>query len=175
MEKSYKEIMNQITTFIFDVDGVLTDGSVHVAPNGEMLRIMNIRDGFAMKAAIESGYNVCIISGGNNEGVRIRLKNLGINDIHLASPDKVATFNEYTKLYQIQPEQVLYMGDDIPDYHVMQLVGLPTCPQDASSEIKAISKYISHKNGGKGAVREVIEQVMKVQNKWHLYYNGQHD
>lgn len=175
MEKSYKEIMNQITTFIFDVDGVLTDGSVHVAPNGEMLRIMNIRDGFAMKAAIESGYNVCIISGGNNEGVRIRLKNLGINDIHLASPDKVATFKEYTELYQIQREQVLYMGDDIPDYHVMQLVGLPTCPQDASPEIKAISKYISHKNGGKGAVREVIEQVMKVQNKWHLYYNGQHD
>ena len=175
MEKSYKEIMNQITTFIFDVDGVLTDGSVHVAPNGEMLRIMNIRDGFAMKAAIESGYNVCIISGGNNEGVRIRLKNLGINDIHLASPDKVVTFKEYTELYQIQPEQVLYMGDDIPDYHVMQLVGLPTCPQDASPEIKAISKYNSHKNGGKGAVREVIEQVMKVQNKWHLYYNGQHD
>jgi len=175
MEKSYKEIMNQITTFIFDVDGVLTDGSVHVAPNGEMLRIMNIRDGFAMKAAIESGYNVCIISGGNNEGVRIRLKNLGINDIHLASPDKVATFKEYTELHQIQPEQVLYMGDDIPDYHVMQLVGLPTCPQDASPEIKAISKYISHKNGGKGAVREVIEQVMKVQNRWHLYYNGQHD
>jgi len=175
MEKSYKEIMNQITTFIFDVDGVLTDGSVHMAPNGEMLRIMNIRDGFAMKAAIESGYNVCIISGGNNEGVRIRLKNLGITDIHLASPDKVATFNEYTESYQIQPEQVLYMGDDIPDYHVMQLVGLPTCPQDASPEIKAISKYISHKNGGKGAVREVIEQVMKVQNKWHLYYNGQHD
>lgn len=175
MEKSYKEIMNQITTFIFDVDGVLTDGSVHVAPNGEMLRIMNIRDGFAMKAAIESGYNVCIISGGNNEGVRIRLKNLGISDIHLASPDKVATFNEYAELNQIQPEQVLYMGDDIPDYHVMQLVGLPTCPQDASPEIKAISKYISHKNGGKGAVREVIEQVMKVQNKWHLYYNGQHD
>jgi 3-deoxy-D-manno-octulosonate 8-phosphate phosphatase (KDO 8-P phosphatase) len=175
MEKSYKEIMNQITTFIFDVDGVLTDGSVHVAPNGEMLRIMNIRDGFAMKAAIESGYNVCIISGGNNEGVRIRLKNLGINDIHLASPDKVVTFNEYTELYQIHPAQVLYMGDDIPDYHVMQLVGLPTCPQDASPEIKAISKYISHKNGGKGAVREVIEQVMKVQNKWHLYYNGQHD
>jgi 3-deoxy-D-manno-octulosonate 8-phosphate phosphatase (KDO 8-P phosphatase) len=175
MEKSYKEIMNLITTFIFDVDGVLTDGSVHVAPNGEMLRIMNIRDGFAMKAAIESGYNVCIISGGNNEGVRIRLKNLGIKDIHLASPDKVATFNAYTELYQIQPEQVLYMGDDIPDYHVMQLVGLPTCPQDASPEIKAISKYISHKNGGKGAVREVIEQVMKVQNKWHLYYNGQHD
>lgn len=175
MEKSYKELMNDITTFIFDVDGVLTDSSVHVTEKGEMLRIMNIRDGFAMKAAIESGYNVCIISGGNNDGVRIRLKNLGINDIHLASPDKVATFNEYAALYNINPEHVLYMGDDIPDYHVMQLVGLPTCPQDASPEIKAISKYISHKNGGKGAVREVIEQVMKVQGKWHLYYNGKHD
>jgi 3-deoxy-D-manno-octulosonate 8-phosphate phosphatase (KDO 8-P phosphatase) len=136
---------------------------------------MNIRDGFAMKAAIESGYTICIISGGNNEGVRIRLKNLGITDIHLASPDKVATFKEYTELYNINPEHVLYMGDDIPDYHVMQLVGLPTCPQDASPEIKAICKYISHKKGGKGAVREIIEQVMKVQGKWHMYYNGKHD
>jgi 3-deoxy-D-manno-octulosonate 8-phosphate phosphatase (KDO 8-P phosphatase) len=175
MAKSYKEIMNTIDTFIFDVDGVLTDSSVHVSQNGEMLRIMNIRDGFAMKAAIESGYNVCIISGGNNEGVRIRLRNLGITDIHLASPNKVETFKEYTELYNIKPENVLYMGDDIPDYHVMQLVGLPTCPQDAVAEIKAISKYISHKNGGKGAVREVIEQVMKVQGNWHLYYNGKHD
>ncbi|MES2543266.1 MAG: HAD-IIIA family hydrolase [Bacteroidota bacterium] len=175
MPKSYKEIMNDITTFIFDVDGVLTDSSVHITPTGEMLRIMNIRDGFAMKAAIESGYNVCIISGGSNEGVRIRLKNLGITDIHLATPNKVATFKEYTELYNIEPQQVLYMGDDIPDYHVMKLVGLPTCPQDSSPEIKAISKYISHINGGRGAVRDVIEQVMKVQGKWMEYFNGQHD
>lgn len=175
MAKSYKEIMNDITTFILDVDGVLTDSSVHITPTGEMLRVMNIRDGFAMKAALESGYNVCIISGGNNEGVRIRLRNLGITDIYLGSPDKVETFKEYCEIYNIKPEQVLYMGDDIPDYHVMQLVGLPTCPQDSSPEIKAISNYISHKNGGKGAVRDVIEQVMKVQGKWHLYYNGKHD
>jgi 3-deoxy-D-manno-octulosonate 8-phosphate phosphatase (KDO 8-P phosphatase) len=175
MAKSYKEIMNDITTFILDVDGVLTDSSVHITSTGEMLRVMNIRDGFAMKAALESGYNVCIISGGNNEGVRIRLRNLGITDIYLGSPDKVETFKEYCEIYQIKPEQVLYMGDDIPDYHVMQLVGLPTCPQDSSPEIKAISNYISHKNGGKGAVRDVIEQVMKVQGKWHLYYNGKHD
>ncbi len=175
MSKSYKEILNDITTFIFDVDGVLTDSSVHVSQNGEMLRIMNIRDGFAMKAAVESGYNVCIISGGSNEGVRIRLKNLGINDIHLSSPDKVKTFKEYTELYNINPSQVLYMGDDIPDYHVMKLVGLSTCPQDAVAEIKAISKYISHKNGGRGAVREIIEQVMKVQGKWNVYFDGKHD
>jgi len=175
MAKSYKEVMNAIDTFIFDVDGVLTDGTVHVSPTGEMLREMHIRDGFAMKAAIESGYNVCIISGGSNEGVRIRLRNLGITDIHLGTPDKVATFKEYIELYQIKAENVLYMGDDIPDFHVMQLVGLPTCPQDAAPEIKAISNYISHVNGGKGAVRDVIEQVMKVQGKWHLYYNGKFD
>ena len=175
MAKSYKETLNHITTFILDVDGVLTDGTVHVAPNGEMLREMHIRDGFAMKAAIESGFHVCIISGGSNEGVRIRLRNLGITDIHLGSPNKVETFNEYIELYDIKPENVAYMGDDIPDYHVMKLVGLPSCPQDASPEIKAISSYISHKNGGKGAVRDLIEQVMKVQGKWHTYYDGKHD
>ena len=175
MAKSYKEILNDITTFIFDIDGVLTDSSVHVSQTGEMLRIMNIRDGFAMKAAIESGYNVCIISGGSNEGVRIRLQNLGISEIHLGSSDKVKTFKQYTEACSINPEHVLYMGDDIPDYHVMQLVGLPTCPQDAVSEIKSISKYISHINGGKGAVREVIEQVMKVQGKWNTYFDGKHD
>lgn len=175
MAKSYKEIMNEITTFIFDVDGVLTDGSVFINNEGEMQRTMNIKDGYAMKAAVDSGYNVCIISGGSNEGIRIRLRNLGITNIHLGSPDKVATFDEYTDVYGIKPEQVLYMGDDIPDYHVMKLVGLPTCPQDASPEIKGISKYISHKNGGKGAVRDVIEQVMKVQAKWMESFNGKLD
>src|SRR5690554_3571670 len=152
--KSYKEIMNDITTFVFDVDGVLTNGMVHVTPEGEILRIMNIRDGFAIKAALESGYNVCVISGGKNEGVRIRLKNLGVTDIYLGSPDKVETFKEYTAIYGIKPEQVLYMGDDIPDYHVMQLVGIPTCPQDAAPEIKSLCKYISHVNGGKGRSEE---------------------
>jgi 3-deoxy-D-manno-octulosonate 8-phosphate phosphatase (KDO 8-P phosphatase) len=175
MAKSYKEIMNDITTFIFDVDGVLTDGSVFVSNEGEMLRTMNIRDGYALKAAVESGYNVCIISGGSNEGVRLRLRNLGITDIHLGTPDKVETFKEYTAVYGINHEQVLYMGDDIPDYHVMKLVGLSACPQDASPEIKAISNYISHIKGGKGAVRDVIEQVMKVQGKWMTYFDGKHD
>src|SRR3990167_9239422 len=141
MAKSYKEIMNEITTFIFDVDGVLTDSSVFVT----------------------------------NDGVRVRLRNLGITDIHLGTPNKVETFDEYTDVYGIKPEQVLYMGDDIPDYHVMKLVGLPACPQDASPEIKAISNYISHKKGGKGAARDVIEQVMKVQGKWMAHFDGKHD
>lgn len=166
MSKSYKEIMNNIKAFVFDVDGVLTDGTVHVAEDGQLLRHMNIKDGYAMKAAIDKGYPVCIISGGSNEGIRIRLQNLGINAVYLGVPDKVEKFHEFCDGYEIKPEDVLYMGDDIPDYLVMQKVGLPTCPQDASPEIKGISKYISHKNGGKGAVRDVIEQVMKVQDKW---------
>jgi 3-deoxy-D-manno-octulosonate 8-phosphate phosphatase (KDO 8-P phosphatase) len=175
MSKSYKEIMNDITTFVLDVDGVLTDGTIHVTQTGEMLRDMHIRDGYAMKAAVENGYTVCIISGGSNEGVRVRLRNLGITDIHLGVPNKVETFNEFIELYNIKPEQVLYMGDDIPDFHVMKLVGLPTCPQNAVPEIKNISKYISHINGGKGCVRDVIEQVMKVQGKWMEHFDAKFD
>lgn len=175
MDKNYKELMHNITTFVLDIDGVLTDGTVHVSPTGEMLREMNIKDGFAMKAALETGYKICIISGGKNEGVRIRLQNLGITDIYMASPDKVETLQEYCDIYGIKTDEIAYMGDDIPDYHVMQKVVLPTCPQDASPEIKAIAKYISHKNGGKGAVRDLIEQVMKVQGKWNTYFNGKHD
>jgi len=173
--KSYKEIMNTITTFVFDVDGVLTDGMVHVTQEGEILRNMNVRDGFAIKVAIESGYKVCVISGGKNEGVRLRLQTLGVTDIYLGVFDKVEIFEEYMDIYQINSKQVLYMGDDIPDYHVMKLVGLPTCPQNAVPEIKSISEYISHKNGGEGAVRDVIEQVMKVQEKWNKHFDGKHD
>lgn len=175
MSKSYKELMNNINTFVFDVDGVLTNGTIHVLQNGELLRNMNIRDGFAMKAAIEKGYNVCVISGGSSEGVRTRLRNLGLYDIHLGVSDKVAIYQEYIDVNGIKPEQVLYMGDDLPDYWVMQKVGLPTCPQDAVPEIKKLSKYISHIKGGKGAVRDVIEQVMKVQGKWLEHFEAKFD
>lgn len=167
--------MNDITTFIFDVDGVLTDGTIHVTETGELLRNMNIRDGYAMKAAVENGYQVCIISGGNNDGVRTRLRNLGITDIHLGVHNKVDVYKEYIDIYNISPHQVLYMGDDIPDFWVMQEVGLPTCPQDASPEIKKICKYISHINGGKGSVRDVIEQVMKVQGRWLEHFDAKFD
>ena len=175
MERSYKEQMNDITTFIFDVDGVLTDSTISITTSGEMLRTMNIRDGYAIKAAIESGYHVCIISGGNNDGVRLRLRGLGVTDIYMGTSNKVMVFEEYLELYNIDPQHVLYMGDDIPDYHVMKLVGLPTCPLDASPEIKSISNYVSHVNGGKGCVRDVIEQVMKVQNKWMIHFDAQYN
>jgi 3-deoxy-D-manno-octulosonate 8-phosphate phosphatase (KDO 8-P phosphatase) len=175
MSKSYKELMNGVRAFVLDVDGVLTDASVHVTSSGELLRVMNIRDGYAMKAAAESGYLVCVISGGSNEGVRIRLQNLGISEIHLGASDKVETLRSVCERHGIPPQHILYMGDDLPDFHVMQNVGLAACPQDAVPEIKAISHYISHRSGGRGAVRDVIEQVMKVQHKWGNYFNAKYD
>lgn len=166
MEKSYKEYLSQITTFVFDVDGVLTDGSIAVTSQGEMLRTMNIKDGFALKTAVDKGYNVCIISGGSNEGVRFRLQGLGVTDIYLGTHRKTETLNEYLTAKNVKPRNVLFMGDDIPDLQVMQGVALPCCPQDAVPEIKEISSYVSHKKGGSGCVRDVIEQVLKVQGKW---------
>lgn len=174
-EKSYKEYLHQINTFIFDVDGVLTDGTVAITTDGQMLRTMNIKDGFALKTAINAGFNVCIISGGSNEGVRKRLSGLGITDIYLGAHNKIEQLNEYMDNKGISTQQILYMGDDIPDYPVMKLVALPCCPQDAVPEIKAVSKYISHKNGGKGAVRDVIEQVLKVQDKWNGNFDAKYD
>ncbi|MEZ4873920.1 MAG: HAD-IIIA family hydrolase [Flavobacteriaceae bacterium] len=166
LEKSYKEYLQHITTFVFDVDGVLTDGTVLVNTDGALLRNMNIKDGFALKTAIDKGYNLCVISGGSNEGVRKRLEGLGVMEVHLGTHHKIGTLETYFSKHNIKPENVLYMGDDLPDYTVMKMVGLPCCPQDAVPEIKQISKYISHKKGGKGCVRDVIEQVLKVQGKW---------
>ncbi|WP_196894381.1 KdsC family phosphatase [Aureivirga marina] len=175
MEKSYKELMPYIDTFIFDVDGVLTDGIVNVFTNGELVRNMNIKDGYALKTAVDAGYRVCIISGGKNEGVRERLKGLGVTDIYLGAHNKIEQFEEYCDIYDINKQGILYMGDDIPDYWVMKEVGLPACPKDAAPEIQDVSKYISQKKGGKGCVRDVIEQVMKVQGKWHQNYSAKFD
>lgn len=166
MEKNYKEYLNHIDTFIFDVDGVLTDGSIQVSTEGELLRTMNIKDGYALKTANLAGFNVCIISGGKNEGVRKRLRDLGITNIFLGAQDKVEILEEFFDIYSIDPVNVLYMGDDIPDLYPMKKVGMPCCPQDAAAEIKEISRYVSHRKGGKGCVRDVIEQVLKVQGKW---------
>ena len=175
MSKSYKEIMPQITTFIFDVDGVLTDGNVTIFPDGELVRVMNVKDGYALKTAVDMGYNVCIISGGTNEAVRSRLRNLGVTDIYLGAHNKVDHLNEYLDLHAIKPKNVLYMGDDIPDYPVMKMAGLPACPKDAAPEIQELSLYVSQKKGGNGCVRDVIEQVMKVQDKWKASFNANID
>jgi 3-deoxy-D-manno-octulosonate 8-phosphate phosphatase (KDO 8-P phosphatase) len=172
MEKSYKEYFPQIDTFIFDVDGVLTNGMVTVLSNGEMIRHMNIKDGYALKTAVNAGYRVCIISGGTNEGVKTRLANLGISDIYLGAHNKTEQYKELVKKYDLNSENVLYMGDDIPDFPVMNIVGMPTCPNDAVVEIQAVSKYISNKKGGEGCVRDVIEQVMRVQGKWDANFDA---
>lgn len=175
MEKSYKEIMPQISTFIFDVDGVLTDGTVTIFPNGELVRTMNIKDGYALKTAVDMGYNVCIISGGTNPAVKSRLQALGITDIYLGAHHKKEQLDEYLDIYNIDPSNVLYMGDDIPDIPVMKICGLATCPKDAVPEVQHISGYISQKRGGKGCVRDVIEQVLKVQDKWQGHYDAKYD
>lgn len=166
MEKSYKEYLKDITTFVFDVDGVLTNGTLLVTTEGEMLRTMNVKDGYALKVALDKGYNICIITGGTNEGVRNRLHGLGITDIYLGSHHKDEPLDEYLDIYNIDPKQVAYMGDDIPDIPPLKTVGLATCPQNAVPEVKAVCHYISHINGGDGCVRDIIEQVLKVRGDW---------
>ncbi len=158
---------SEINTFIFDVDGVLTDGCVIAYASGEQVRRFYVKDGYAIEKALAAGYHIVIISGGEQESVRKRLEFLGIKDVFLGVKDKLALFSDYTKTHHIEPSAILYMGDDIPDYKMLQLVGLPTCPADASIDIKPICKYVSPFNGGQGAVRDVIEKVMRAQGKWH--------
>ena len=155
-----------ITTFIFDVDGVLTDGSVFVTESGDQCRTFNTKDGYALQLAVKCGYRVCAITGGRSEGVRHRLNSLGVMDVFLSAHAKIDIFNDYIVKTQTEPANILYMGDDIPDMDIMKLVALPTCPHDAAEEVKAIAKYISPVRGGYGCVRDVIEKVLKIQGKW---------
>lgn len=158
--------LQSITAFIFDVDGVLTDGSILVTEAGEQLRTFNIKDGYALQLAVKCGYDVCAISGGRSAGVLKRLNAIGMVDVFLGVQDKAPVLLQYLAEKQIRPENTLYMGDDIPDLNVMKLIGLPVCPADAAEEIKAISSYVSPLNGGKGCARDVIEKVLKIQGKW---------
>ncbi len=162
----YPQVLTKINTFIFDVDGVLTNGQVIIQESGEQTRIMNIKDGFALQLAVKLGYKVVIISGGKSEAVRKRLQGLGIHDVYLAAADKADVFDEVKITYQLKNEEIAYMGDDIPDFPVMKEVGLPCCPKDAATEILEISKYISDKKGGEGCGRDLIEKVLRAQNKW---------
>lgn len=164
--ENFKSKLTKIKAFILDVDGVLTNGSVTLMPNGEQVRVMNIKDGYALQLAVKKGYKVIIISGGKSEMVRTRLNGLGITEVYLGIHNKIDTYKEVLEIHGIEADEILYMGDDMPDYEVMKRVGVPTCPQDAAQEIKDLSIYISGKKGGEGAVRDVIEQVMKVQDKW---------
>ncbi len=172
MEKSYKELLKDITTFVFDVDGVFTNGSLFVDTEGEMLRTMNVKDGYALKIALDKGYKACIISGGTNEGVRKRFSGLGVQSIYLGAFQKVQPLNEFLSTNNIALKNVLYMGDDLPDIAPLKLVGLPTCPQDAAPEVKEVCTYISHRNGGEQCVRDVIRQVLKVRGDWYENFDA---
>ncbi len=155
-----------INTFIFDVDGVLTDGSVWSYAEEEYVRRFYIKDGYAIEKALQAGYHVAIISGGNEPGVRNRLNFLGIKHIHLGIREKTKLLTKLTVELNCQTANILYMGDDIPDIQLMKEVGLPCCPSDAASDAKKASLYISAAAGGRGAVREVIEKVMRVRGDW---------
>jgi len=156
----------KITTFIFDVDGVLTDSTVLLIENGLQARRMNIKDGLALQMAIKNGFRVMAISGSSSDPVTQRLKKLGIADVHMAVPDKRKFVEDHRAKNNLQWEEMLYMADDLPDLALMKMVGLPCCPADAVPEILELSKYISPVNGGLGCVRDVIEKVLRVQGKW---------
>ncbi len=175
MSRNYKELLQNVTTFVFDVDGVFTDSTITITTEGELLRTMNVRDGYAVKTALSQGYRICIISGGSNQGVRLRLQALGVTDIYLGAAFKEESLREYLLDYEIPAEEILYMGDDIPDIPAMQMSGMVVCPQDAVPEVKRISHYISHLNGGKGCVRDIIEQVLKVRGHWHTHFDAGND
>ncbi|MBK7214592.1 MAG: HAD-IIIA family hydrolase [Bacteroidales bacterium] len=163
---NYREKLSRITTFIFDYDGVLSDGTIILMSNGEALRTANVKDGYAIQLAMKKGYRIAIISGAYSESVQKRFDTLKVSDVFLGVERKIEVFEQYLKDHSLEVDEILYMGDDIPDYEIMRKAGVPTCPADAAEEIKSLATYISHHTGGKGCVRDVIEQVMKVQGKW---------
>jgi len=163
---NYKEKLLKVNTFIFDYDGVLTDGNVIINSDGDALRTANVKDGYAMQLAIKKNYRIAIISGGYSESMKHRLETLKIKDVFLGVDKKIDVYNQYLETNNLDKENVLFMGDDIPDYEIMLKVGVPTCPSDAVEEIKRVATYISHQTGGHGCVRDIIEQVLKVQGMW---------
>lgn len=168
-KKNYKAILPKIKTFIFDVDGVLTNGKVMITTEGEMYREMDTKDGYALKYALDQGFKIAIISGGTNEGIKDRLKALGIYDVYLGAFHKQDAYQDLLDNYNLNPEEILYMGDDIPDLIIMEQVGLGTCPSDAVIDVKNRADYVSHKKGGEGCVRDIIEQTLRVQDKWNTF------
>ncbi|MDR1112738.1 MAG: HAD hydrolase family protein [Bacteroidales bacterium] len=164
--QNYREKLGEITTFIFDFDGVLSDGKIYVMGDGEQVRATNTKDGYALQYALRKGYRVAIISGGSAESMKERYKNFSGMDIFLGVSNKVEVFNRYATAKGIKFNEVLYMGDDIPDYKLMLLAGVKCCPADACEEVKSIADYISYQVGGNGAVRDVIEQTLKAQGRW---------
>ena len=158
--------MSKIKMLVMDVDGTLTDGHIYTGPSGEVMKVFSCKDGYALAYAIRHGYRVCIITGGYGAILERRLRMLGVKEYYIDCMDKITTLREYMKKYDLKPENVLYMGDDIPDLECMELVGIPVCPADACSEVIEASRYVSEFGGGKGAVRDIVEQVLRSQDEW---------
>lgn len=167
--------IKSVKAFIFDIDGILTDGTVLVTESGDQLRKFNVRDGYAMRLAVKKGYHICVISGGNSASVIFRLKGLGVTEVHLGIDKKLSVYEEFIKKHALDPKDVLYMGDDVPDMPVMQAVGVSACPIDAIEDVKVISDYISPFPGGTGCVRDVVEKVLRIQGKWFDQDPSAHD
>jgi len=165
---NFKQKLNKITTLMFDIDGVMTDGKVLVMENGDMVRNMNSKDGYALHLAVSKKMRIVIISGGNNIAVKNALARSGVADIFINTHDKLACYLEYLKLNNLIDEEILFMGDDLPDHEIMSRVGVAVCPADAATDIKDICCYVSDKKGGEGCVRDIIEQVLRVQNRWEI-------
>ena len=161
-----KSLLSGVTTFIFDYDGVMTDGTVYMDSNGDPLRTSNVKDGYAIQLASKLGYHLAVISGAVVTNITKRLNMLGVTDVFTGVPDKVVKLDEYMEQYHLTPNQIVYMGDDIPDLCVMHKVGVPACPADAVEEVKSICAFVSDRPGGRGCVRDIIEQTLKVQGKW---------
>ena len=163
---NFKENLIKVRAFIFDIDGVLSLQTIGLNAFGVPNRTVNLRDGYALQFAVKKGYHIGVISGSGSKEYRRRLRLLGVKDIFLNSRSKLDHFNSFLKKHNLNKSEVLFMGDDIPDYEVMKEAGVPVCPSDADSEIKQVAVYVSDKKGGEGCVRDVIEQVLRLHNKW---------
>lgn len=158
--------LNKIKAIVFDVDGVLSAETITMSAEGEPLRTVNIKDGYALQLAVKLGLRIAIMTGANTQAVRRRYEGLGIQDVYTGCAVKIRTYNEFLEKYSLTTDEVMYMGDDIPDLEIMRLVGCPVCPADACPEVKEASVYVSHLKGGYGCGRDVIEQVLRAQGKW---------
>ncbi len=163
---NYKEVFKDITTVVLDVDGVLTNGDIILMPGMQPVRKMNAKDGYAMQLAVRNGIRMAIITGGRSPEVKERLNGLGITDVYLGASSKMESYEDLKMCYDLKDEEILYMGDDLPDYDIMKIVGLAAAPQDAAPEIKSVADYVSPIDGGRGCVRDVLEQLLKIHGKW---------
>ena len=164
--ENFKEQIARVEAFVFDVDGVMTDGGIIPTADGDFIRRYNAKDGYALAYAVKMGYKVCVISGGHGRLLERRLQMLGIHRYYIDCMDKITTLRSYLAEEGLDPQNVIYMGDDIPDLDCLREVGIPVCPADAAAEVLEIARYVSEFNGGAGAVRDIVEQVLRARGDW---------